>query len=67
MDNYIDILDNQHCDKKEIEKCAKKLMQTLHISASESIKLHLEKAYEIGYNDAIEEVKKTIKLNVSKK
>jgi hypothetical protein len=64
MNEYINLLDHQHCDRKEIEKCAKKLMQTLHISASESIRLHLEKAYEIGYNDAIEEVKKTIKINL---
>jgi uncharacterized protein YmfQ (DUF2313 family) len=53
-------IDEVHYDEKKVSETAKKLMATLQLKVSDSIKFHLEKAYEIGYNDAIEEIKKVI-------
>jgi hypothetical protein len=57
-------LDDIKYDEKKVSETAKKLMVTLHMNVSDSIKLHLEKAYAIGYNDAVDKIKKTIKLKI---
>jgi hypothetical protein len=59
-------LDDIKYSEKEVSNVAKKLMTTLQLHTSESIKLHLEKAYQIGYMDAIAKVKKIINIDLSK-
>jgi hypothetical protein len=38
-------------ERRAIE-CAKKLMITCNLRSTDSVKMHIEKAYEIGFNDA---------------
>jgi hypothetical protein len=66
MESTIVSLDDIKFNEKKVSDIAKKLMETLHINISENVKRHLEKAYEIGYQDAISEVKKVIKTDLSK-